>query len=112
MPGFRKLFFGDPKEKAKKKARKQALDFERKEVYQQNYERGVIARAKKEGYKAGAQKPASTVDRLQNALNIADDYGKVLFGDMGGGGLFGSKPKKKQTKKKGKSGKTITIHVK
>jgi hypothetical protein len=40
------------------------------------------------------------VDRLQNALNVADDYGKALFGDIGDVGLFGSKPRKKQTKKK------------
>jgi hypothetical protein len=113
MVDFKKLIFGDPKQKVKEKARKKALEFERKEAYQQSYEKGIITRARKEGFAKGS-KPQSRLRSTMNALSQISETSKqvenYLMNDMPGWGLPGQQTRKKKAKTR--KGKTITIHVK
>lgn len=108
------LLFGTPEERARKKA----LTKQRKEVYQQAYERGTIARAKREGYRAGSKpqkgRLASTMDALTAISKTSNQAADFLMGDMSGWGLGSQRqPRKKaHSRKSKKGGKTITIHVK
>ena len=85
--------------------RKKPVDPEIKATYEAARREGRLERAKKEGYKAGATRPKSFLEKMA-------DFGDALAKDIGstgsGGGssfdfLIGSEPKtRKKTRKKRK----------